>query len=524
LPQCGDGTLNVTAGEQCDDGNRNPSDGCTNDCTVCGDGMITPPEECDGGDGCDAQCRRPRVVGTGTPQSCTEAAFEAALAQRSVTFNCGRAPVTIRLRNEKAITAATTIDGGGRVTLSGGGTVRVFAVSWNAGLDLRNLTIADGRIQSPVGGEGGGGIRNDGTLMLTNCTLSGNSAAGVGSYLGLGGAIFNGGTLVLANSTLNDNSVAGDSGGSGGGIANWGGTAMLTNCTMRGNSTTLFGGGIANYGGCSWGTGCWGGTVTLTNCTLSGNSATEGGGAIYNGAYFNGRNTIIANSPSGGDCSGEITDGGHNLQFPGTDCGWTIPTLDPRLDRAGLQDNGGPTQTIALLPGSPAINAGDAEVCANPPVNGGDQRGFARPGTGHTECSIGAYEADAFSPEPCVGDCDGTGSVTIDELITLVNIALGTAQASACPHGVPSGAEVDVALIIHAVNVALNGCGLSPAEQGCLTSGGTVSSAMCCASSGNFPNTCAIGVCGCAPAASHEVRVCDCGADSCFDSSGCVRQ
>jgi hypothetical protein len=53
----------------------------------------------------------------------------------------------------------------------------------------------------------------------------------------------------------------------------------------------------------------------------------------------------------------------------------------------------------------------------------------------------------------------GSTSVTIDELITLVNIALGTAQSSACPHGVPSGAGVDVALIIQAVNVALNGCG-----------------------------------------------------------------
>jgi len=48
--------------------------------------------------------------------------------------------------------------------------------------------------------------------------------------------------------------------------------------------------------------------------------------------------------------------------------------------------------------------------------------------------------------------------VTIDEIITLVNIALGTAQTSACPHGVPSGADVDVALIIRAVNVALTGC------------------------------------------------------------------
>jgi hypothetical protein len=58
---------------------------------------------------------------------------------------------------------------------------------------------------------------------------------------------------------------------------------------------------------------------------------------------------------------------------------------------------------------------------------------------------------------PCVGDCDGSGDVSINELISLVTIALGNAQSSACPHGVPSGAEVDIALIIQAVNNALNG-------------------------------------------------------------------
>jgi hypothetical protein len=60
---------------------------------------------------------------------------------------------------------------------------------------------------------------------------------------------------------------------------------------------------------------------------------------------------------------------------------------------------------------------------------------------------------------PCVGDCNTDGQVTIDELLTLVNIALGSAEAAACPHGVPSGAEVDIALILHAVNNALNACG-----------------------------------------------------------------
>jgi hypothetical protein len=176
-----------------------------------------------------------------------------------------------------------------------------------------------------------------------------------------------------------------------------------------------------------------------------------------------------------GDCAGagEINDGGRNLIEDATNsCGLAngvngnIVGLDPLL--GPLTHNGGQTQTHALCSGpgaphsectaaSPAIDAGDPAICANPPVNGVDQRGFARPGSGHTQCSIGAYEADAAPL--CSGDCDGTGSVTIDEIITLVNIALGNTQPSACLHGVPSGADVDVALIIEAVNVALTGCG-----------------------------------------------------------------
>ena len=109
---------------------------------------------------------------------------------------------------------------------------------------------------------------------------------------------------------------------------------------------------------------------------------------------------------------------------------------------------------------SPAIDAGDQAVCAAAPVNDLDQRGFVRPGSGHTDCSIGAYEADASGPETCTGDCSGTGSVAINDLITLVNIDLGNAQPSACPHGIPSGAEVDIALLVRAVNNALTGCGV----------------------------------------------------------------
>jgi hypothetical protein len=136
-----------------------------------------------------------------------------------------------------------------------------------------------------------------------------------------------------------------------------------------------------------------------------------------------------------------------------------LSNTNPLRDLAGLANNGGPTQTIALEAGSPAINAGDETVCAAPPVNSLDQRGYVRPGTGAANCSIGAYEFDSPGPPPsCTGDCDGDGTVTVDEILTLVNIALGNADATACPNGIPSGAQVDVALILTAVNNALNGC------------------------------------------------------------------
>jgi hypothetical protein len=119
-------------------------------------------------------------------------------------------------------------------------------------------------------------------------------------------------------------------------------------------------------------------------------------------------------------------------------------------------------------------------------VNGVDQRGHVRPGTGYANCSIGAYEYDSScppvvtatptfpatrtasvtatpsptrTPAACIGDCDGKGTVTVDEVLTLVNIALGNAQPLPCAQGIPSGVEVDVALILQAVSNAMNGRG-----------------------------------------------------------------
>ena len=81
-----------------------------------------------------------------------------------------------------------------------------------------------------------------------------------------------------------------------------------------------------------------------------------------------------------------------------------------------------------------------------------------RPGAGHTHCSIGAYEAGTTA---CVGDCNGgNGQVTSDDLLTLLNVALGNALPPACPHGIPNGADANVVLTLQAVNHAVTGtCG-----------------------------------------------------------------
>ena len=277
-------------------------------------------------------------------------------------------------------------------------------------VDLGTAALDNCTLSGNAAGDFGGGISNYGTLTVTNCTLSGNTA-------NWGGGIHNRGTATLDKCTMDGNSSRGD----GGGIYNET-TATLTDCTLSGNSAAANGGGIYNVvspggqlilgrnsadsGGGIYNRGTLG-TTTLTNCTLSGNSASNGGG-ISNGGTLTLRHTIVANSPSGGDCTGPASDGGHNLQWPGTDCGEThSDRLDPLLDP--LANNGGPTQTIALLPGSPAINAGDPEVCANPPVNGARPARLCAAGHGHTQCSIGAYEADSpAAARACVGDCDGT--------------------------------------------------------------------------------------------------------------------
>jgi hypothetical protein len=294
-----------------------------------------------------------------------------------------------------------------------------------AGAFAAKLTVSDSTLSGngALATYGGGGICNDtfsvynkGTVTVTGSTLSGNGDSAICNNLG---------TLTVSDSTL-----SGNTGGLyGGGIINLNGTLTVTGSTLSGNSAQFYGGGICNFssgvfaatltvsdstlsgnsavassgaggGICTLGTG----TVTLTNVTLTANRATAHGGGLYvdtSSALLH--NTLIAGnfrSATGttrDDVFGTLDPGGdYNLIGDGSGMtgltngvngnlvGSASDPLDPLLD--SLQDNGGPTQTRALLAGSPALNAGDPSQLGVP-----DQRGVVRSGG----VNIGAYQASA---------------------------------------------------------------------------------------------------------------------------------
>ncbi|MBZ5596689.1 MAG: hypothetical protein LAN83_00050 [Acidobacteriia bacterium] len=273
--------------------------------------------------------------------------------------------------------------------LDGGSAGRVIYVpSATAQVTLSGVTITHG-ISS--GGGGGAGIFNSGALTLVASTLNGNVAGTFCQSCSLGGGgISNavGAHLTIKSSTVSGNEVelVGCSPScytKGGGIYNLG-TLALSNSTVSGN--VLFrgfpeGGGIYN-----------GGVATISNSTIAGNTGGYGGG-IFGTATL--QNSIVANTP--GNClGGTMNSLGYNLSSDAT-CNFTSPgdlnNTDPLL--GPLQYNGGPTQTMALPSGSPAVDAGNPSGCTDGlgHLLKADQRGKPRPGTGDTgNCDMGAYE------------------------------------------------------------------------------------------------------------------------------------
>lgn len=261
----------------------------------------------------------------------------------TVTFACSGTIIVPQI----TIKNYTTIDGSGQtVTLSGGGSNNVLYVYGDTTLNLNNLTIADGWSNTV----NGGGILNYGTVNIHNCTLSNNNAPG-------GGAIDNRGVANISNSTLS------------------------------GNTAGVGGGGIVTWEDCA---------ANISNSTLSGNSAGDTGGGIRNRGTMTVTNTIVTNSPAGGDCDSSGTLNGANNLSDGS-CPGTVAAVT-NFDLT-LADNGGDTWTHALLGGSNAIdNVSDCTYLSsggNPLFSDGapiiaDQRGIVRPQG--AACDIGAYE------------------------------------------------------------------------------------------------------------------------------------
>jgi hypothetical protein len=317
----------------------------------------------------------------------------------------------------------TSGDGGGIYNFSGTLTVSNSTLSGNGnypatilGGGIYNysgtLTVSNSTLSGNTASAGGGIYNVVGTLMVSDSTLSGNSAR-----FGDGGGIYNSGTLTVSYSTLSGNT--GDY-GRGGGIYNYMGTLTVSNSTLSGNHN-LQGGGITNSG-----------TLTVSNSTLSGNSTNGFGGGILTealsspitltnvtltdnrangiggGLAVGSSSPVLHNTLSAGNFRGATgttrddvygsldPSGDYNLVGDGTNMtglsngvngnlvGSADSPIDPLL--GPLADNRGPTLTHALLPGSPALNAGNPNQLGVP-----DQRGVVR----SSGVNIGAYQASA---------------------------------------------------------------------------------------------------------------------------------
>ena len=312
------------------------------------------------------------VVGNGTAASCTEAAFDSALAIATIgggtiTFNCGPAIKTITFTSSKSILSGNvTINGNNLIILSGGPGVRHFFINDGLTFTLQNITLRDG--DSPVGG---GAIEASGAyIVLESVKLLNNYASNQGGaiycYIGVdgtltvnnsffennasanGGAIYNDGcTTTISNTTFLTNDATASGGAlhnafnaslivngstfqsntalDGGGLFNnSGATATLNFVTFQGN-TGGYGGGLENSGAITIndslfnlnvvtgsGGGIWnlGGTVTLNRTTISNNSAYEGGGINTYGADLQITKANIVDNIATGTHGGGIYHGG----------------------------------------------------------------------------------------------------------------------------------------------------------------------------------------------------------------------
>jgi chitodextrinase len=321
------------------------------------------------------------------------------------------------------IKARITIQGNGAtITRSGSVAFHLLDVASAGNLTLSSLTMTNGLANDGV--NGGGAIDSHGTLSVSGSTFSGNSSPATSGTSG--GAINSSGTLTVTTSTFTGNTAQ-----EGGGIFNQK-TATITNSTFSNNTATIYGGGAllnaagtetlagdtftgnsgpgggaidndttlnisdstftGNTAGGNGGGGVQNfGTTTITQSTFSGNSSPYGAN-IYNYTGFSLAisMSVVAAGVNGSNCGGQapITDRGYNIDT-GSSCGFSGTSMNNTQPQLGtLASNGGPTQTMALPAGSPAVNAIPASTSGCTGTT--DQRGTTRPqGSG---CDVGAYE------------------------------------------------------------------------------------------------------------------------------------
>lgn len=377
---------------------------------------------------CDADCSLREAI----------AAANASAENDMISFsiNVFSTPQTIVLTgNDLIITnnGSLTIIGRGAnfLTISGNNASRVFTNNTGATTAISFLRVTGGNGVSNVQSGEGGGIHNEGgNLTLTGLVIAGNSAGRNG------GGVGNKGTLTLRETTISDNTAVGSGDvatGNGGGMANLsGGTVNIINSTFSRNITGssafndgggLYNSGIANIANSTFsdnnakrGAGIFnsfniGASLTLNNVTIVNNFSRLTGGGIFsnNNIPINFRNSIIANNI--GDLRFPDVVAGNSLgnNLIGTvHSSYSYIYLDSDLLNknpllAPLANNGGQTQTHALLPNSTAINAGNNCVVNGSCAGGSpfqplttDQRGSGFPRQFGANVDIGAFEVNAL--------------------------------------------------------------------------------------------------------------------------------
>jgi hypothetical protein len=285
-----------------------------------------------------------------------------------ISINGGDNLISTVTLNNSLVDANTAVLNGGGIATS----VPMGAVNQTVVLVLQGSTVSNNRSTDGTGGgisTGASGATNVANILINNSTLSGNSATSnrVGNGNGGGLANFAGANVTLSNSTVVGNSANGNgfNAGNAGGIFHQGGTLQVVNSTISGNSAN----GLSETGGAGGGVITAGfnapSIVNFLNSTISNNQARNAGGGVGTvvlaaPASTTFKNTIVAGNvaPTDRNCAnqgGTVTSQGHNLEDLDT-CPFTAPgdlrKVEPLL--APLANNGGPTETHALLPGSSA--------------------------------------------------------------------------------------------------------------------------------------------------------------------------